>query len=601
MRNVLKVIIVVLCIVIIGLGGYLVYDRILKKEESVTVKPNEEIENPVEVKSNEFNYNLILKNHAIQEKNKNYLISPYSIEIALNMLRDGASGDTKTEIDKVIGTRKINDVTIKDKVNVANAIFMRNTYEQYILQTYKDTLKNNYDAEFFTYPYEQIIDAINNWVKDKTSGMILKTVEKINPNYVLGLVNALAMDIEWPRAFECENTVSEEFTKADGTKIDVEMMHKNASQYIKENNVEGIILPYKKEENSNLEYEFVGLIPNIDIDDYINNNLEKDLKNINNLIKKPIVSEEKKQEVHLSLPSFTYDSGVENFIGLLKNIGINKVFDRLKAPNGAEFYNMVDKKIDVYVSQAIHKSHIELTEKGTKAAAVTYIEMTEKSSAVPSKENKIEHINIKFNKPFIYVIREKNTNEMLFFGVVYEPNLWNGSTCNNDAQDKYTITFNSDGGSSVINQMVIKGGKVVKPANPIRAGYKFVEWKIQGSEKTAYNSHQKIMTYNFDDIVTSDLQLVAEWESDGSVKSYKVEFRVPCPCSLARVCGDNGCASCNCSPYTYAEKRVNEGDKVTEPFTPSNSYTFVEWQLNGKKYDFETPVSSDLILDGVFK
>ena len=51
----------------------------------------------------------------------------------------------------------------------------------------------------------------------------------------------------------------------------------------------------------------------------------------------------------------------------------------------------------------------------------------------------------------------------------------------------------------------------------------------------------------------------------------------------------------------YAEKRVNEGDKVTEPFTPSNRYTFVEWQLNGKKYDFETPVSSDLTLYGAFK
>ena len=61
----------------------------------------------------DFNYNLILHNHELAEKNKNYLISPYSIEIALNMLRDGASGATKEEIDKLVEL-------LKDKNKILN-------------------------------------------------------------------------------------------------------------------------------------------------------------------------------------------------------------------------------------------------------------------------------------------------------------------------------------------------------------------------------------------------------------------------------------------------------------------------------------------------
>ena len=111
--------------------------------------------------------------------------------------------------------------------------------------------------------------------------------------------------------------------------------------------------------------------------------------------------------------------------------------------DAAEFENMADIKgmikeypdtTGLYVSKAIHKTHIELMEKGTKASAVTYFEISRASGALPVIREK-EYIDIEFNKPFIYLIREKNTGEMLFFGVVNEPNLWNGSTCS-DPKEK---------------------------------------------------------------------------------------------------------------------------------------------------------------------
>ncbi len=453
MKNVLKVIIIVLSVSIIGVCSYLMYNK-LNAEKPNTIQ-NDPIDKPVddpvilppEKKSDNFNYNVILNNHAMATKNKNYLISPYSIEIALNMLRDGASGDTKTEIDNVIGTRKINDVTIKDKVGVANAIFIKDKWENEILTSYKNNLNNNYNADMILDEFV-IPDKINEWVNKKTKGMITNIIEKMDDDFVLGIANALAIDVEWQNEFSCDSTRGDEFTKVDGSKMNVEMMHSPGYNYIKEDNVEGIVLPYKKYEGSDIELEFIGLLPKDNLDNYINNSLEKDLNNLNNLIKKPIVNDEKEQKVNLSLPRFTYDSEIKKdddknlFIHLLNKMGITKAFIPAKYygdKNGAEFENMADIKrmqakdpdiVGLYVSDAIHKTHIELMEKGTKAAAVTYFGISKATGALPIKRE-IEIINITFNKPFIYLIREKNTNEMLFFGVVYEPNIWKGTTCSN--------------------------------------------------------------------------------------------------------------------------------------------------------------------------
>ena len=75
---------------------------------------------------------------------------------------------------------------------------------------------------------------------------------------------------------------------------------------------------------------------------------------------------------------------------------------------------------NLYVSDALHKANIDFTEKGVKAAAVTVFIM--KDNAMIAKENKPEEIKI--NKPFLYLIRDKNTKEIWFVGTVYEPNLW---------------------------------------------------------------------------------------------------------------------------------------------------------------------------------
>ena len=361
---------------------------------------------------NDTDFNIKLIKTVNSNYNSNYLISPYSIEVALNMLKEGSDNNTKTEIESVVGNRKI-PLLSSNKVKIANAIFIKDIYKKYIEKDFKNNLNNNYKAEILYDEFKKP-DVINNWVNKNTDGMIPKILDNMSKDFVLGLANAIAIDVKWNSEFECINTTSEKFDE----KIDVEMMHKSYSsnaKYFENDNSKGIIIPYE----DNLE--FVGILPNKDINTYINN-LDIDT------IDKNITNASNKIHINLSLPRFSYSFDLKNFKDILKSMGIKDAFDM----NTADFTNIINKenliKSDInnlYVGEAIHKSYIDLNEKGTKAAAVTYFGMFKATAML----DEYETIDIKFNKPFVYMIRDTDTKEILFFGTVYEPNVWKGSTC----------------------------------------------------------------------------------------------------------------------------------------------------------------------------
>lgn len=374
-----------------------------------------------------FNINVI----KTMATDKNYLISPYSIEIALNMLKEGANNNTRKQIEDVVGTRNINNISIKNRIKIANALFVKNKYKKYIKDSFYNTIKEEYKGEIL-YDEFKTPDVINNWVDKNTDGMIIKILDDIDPDYVLGLANAIAIDVEWASPFDCSSTRSDKFTKIDNSIINVEMMHnsyKYSAKYIKTDDATGIILPYRSynaktgeedyEEENNLE--FIGILPNTDVKSYINDLTQDKLDDLY----KNTRSASSTFEIYLSLPRFKYEYDAKEFKHNLMDMGITEVFDE----NNADLTNIISKNNDmnnIYVGNAIHKTYIDLNEKGTKAAAVTYFGVYE-TSAIEIEEK--ETVSIVFNKPFIYMIRDKKTNEILFFGTVYEPNLWTKSTC----------------------------------------------------------------------------------------------------------------------------------------------------------------------------
>ena len=132
---------------------------------------------------------------------------------------------------------------------------------------------------------------------------------------------------------------------------------------------------------------------------------------------------------------------------------------------------------------------------------------------------------------------------------------------------KYTVTFNSNGGSAISKQIIEKDKKVVKPTNPTRTGYKFVGWYLNNK------------AYDFNTKVTSNIILIAKWEKVEVVPSkYTVTF--------------------NSNGGSAISKQIIEKDKkVVKPTNPTRTgYKFVGWYLNNKVYDFNTKVTSNIIL-----
>ncbi len=134
-----------------------------------------------------------------------------------------------------------------------------------------------------------------------------------------------------------------------------------------------------------------------------------------------------------------------------------------------------------------------------------------------------------------------------------------------------TVKFNSNGGTKVDNQKVKKGEKVIEPRNVTKYGFILDGWYINSKK------------YDFNEEVTKGITLYAKWKEDTSIPRYTVKF-------------DSNKGS------NVSSQKVIENQTATAPKNPTRSgYKFVEWQLNGKKYDFKTKVSEDITLKAVWK
>jgi len=423
MSKKIYIIFIIIVVLIIALSCVFLIDKKPKNDEVIPIiEPGDNIS---------FDYKII--NETNKRYKNNYMISPLSIAYALSILEVGATDNTKKEIDKLLNNYNlINDPNIKDRISLANALFINNKYKSNIKNLYIDSIKTNYNSDILFDDFNTP-DVINNWVNEKTYKMIPRILDSISNDFVLGIANAIAIDVEWKTKFECNNTRKETFTLKDGTKMDTAMMYSNSNlTYFENDEAKGIIKDYVSydkttgkqtyEENENtVSLEYIAILPN-DIDKFMKN-LNKD--KIDSLLKNKQTSSSN-LTINLKLPKYTHDFDYDDFKDALQTLGIKDAFDSDKA----SFNNILKENSDIsiYVDEAIHKSHIELSENGTKAAAVTAF-ILNKATSINHEQPKI--INITFDKPFIYIIKDKISDNIWFFGTVYEPLKWEKHTCEN--------------------------------------------------------------------------------------------------------------------------------------------------------------------------
>lgn len=341
----------------------------------------------------------------------NTLISPYSVMQALAMTANGADGETKAEMEKVLGGMSIDRlnkylytqrVSQPDgescKLSTANSIWSRDAEGLFTVNP--DFLQKNadyYGADFFAAPFDSTtVKDINNWVSEKTDKMITELVKDISPYTLMYLINAVAFDAKWLEPYMENDVADSYFTDYKGDVQTARMMYSTEPCYLEGENAEGFMKYY-----SGKRYAFAAILPDegIALSDYINSLTSDELNRI--------LSEPQITDVSAGLPKFEYDFDTQ-LNETLKDMGMPAAFD----PEEADFTKMAAINAHLFISSVIHKTHIEVTEAGTRAAAVTGVEMsTDSIKPVPDKE-------IILNRPFIYAIVDTETHLPVFLGTV---------------------------------------------------------------------------------------------------------------------------------------------------------------------------------------
>ncbi len=354
----------------------------------------------------------------LENNERNMVYSPLSIKYALKMLKDGADGNTKAEIEdliKELGLTKYEN--IKDVLSLANSVYVREKYKENILKEYTDALAQNYNAELKYDSFESAVN-INNWIEEKTLGIIKNLLDDSavqDPAVIMLLINALAIDMEWGYQFDEANTYGRNFELSDGTTMVATTMSTRASTdethfYVDDDIT---VLSKKLKKYGDIQLEFVAIMPEENLSEYVSKVTMEDLNEIIADLK-PASSQEAKDGLQITIPKFSYDYTL-NLKQDLNRLGIKDAF----SPNSADF-SKISQDIDLFVGNAIHKADIEFSEEGIKAAAVTVFIMAGNAMI----QDPPEYVYINIDKPFMYLIRDVATGEVWFVGTVYEPNLW---------------------------------------------------------------------------------------------------------------------------------------------------------------------------------
>lgn len=348
---------------------------------------------------------------AAESEGENTLVSPLSVMLALSMTANGADGDTRAEMEAVLGMpvadlnrylySYVNQLPSTDtsKLSIANSIWFRNQEDR--LQVNRDFLQcnaNYYGADAFAAPFDaSTLRDINGWVKEHTDGMIDQILEEISADAVMYLINALVFDAKWESPYTDTTMVySGTFTALDGQKQTVTMMNQQEYGYLSDGKACGFVKNY-----AGGDYKFVALLPNEDIplSEYVASlTTEGLLKLLENV---------EEASVNATIPQFSYDFSM-HLNDILKGLGMPSAF----SGSQADFGKMAtSSRGNLYIGDVLHKTHITVDTQGTKAAAVTKVEMMDECAPM-------HEYTVILNRPFLYMIVDSATNLPVFIGTV---------------------------------------------------------------------------------------------------------------------------------------------------------------------------------------
>ena len=344
---------------------------------------------------------------AAENRNKNIMLSPTSLNFALGMIAEGAKGETKEALKEYLGTddfaayakqyieniKKYNsdeeNYGYKSKLKIADAVWADDGLK--LQDTFKKSVSSNFSAKVENLDFsntDKTCKRINKWCDKNTEGLIPKiiTPDTISKDTELCLTNSLYFESGWNGDPWTVSNKKEKFGDKEKTKY----MTCAGDRYYENDKATAFGRNYAN------GLSFIGILPNEEGDFTL-----EDL-DIESLLK----SKPEYDEVDCKMPKLNFETSA-TLNDMLSDLGLENIFS-----NDADFSGIADK--NTKVSAVLQKTKLELDENGTKAAAVTAAVMECMSAMAPDPVVK----SVELTRPFAFLIFDEMNNEILFMGKV---------------------------------------------------------------------------------------------------------------------------------------------------------------------------------------
>lgn len=342
----------------------------------------------------------------------NKLISPLSIYLALSMTYNGADSTTRDAIKHALN---LDNVSINDLnktcqalieqlpaadnkviMSIANSIWYSDSKQP--LPAFLTTTHEFYHATVNALDFgnSESVNTINKWASDNTQQKITSILERIDPDALMFLINAIYFKGNWQYIFDKNATQNRAFTLGDNSTVSIPFMNLRAEGlgYFGDSAMQMVQLPY-----GGGNFNMYVIVPRnaTPINEFASG--------IDAASFQTWQSGMRASEVSISLPKFKYSYSVKDMKAVLAKMGMEIAFS-----DRADFSKMYD--VGAKITEAVHKTFIEVNEEGTEAAAVTSIGIG---------PTNIGPVTMNVDRPFLYIIAEKTSNTVLFTGIVNNP------------------------------------------------------------------------------------------------------------------------------------------------------------------------------------
>lgn len=351
-----------------------------------------------------------------QKNNKNIFISPSSVAIALAMVYNGAAGETQQAMARAmelqgISLSELNQTNAelmkllknpdpKVQLAIANSLWARQgiPFKPEFLQRNQQF----YDAKVTELDFKDpgAVATINNWVSQNTHNKITEIIDRLSPDEVMVLINAIYFKGNWSQQFDSAMTQKEPFFLENGSQKQYPLMAQRGEyRYLENDQFQAVSLPYGNSQRMSMYFFLPRSGSNLSafLQTLTADNWEQWMQQFHN------------REGSIQIPRFKLEYETE-LTPVLSALGMGTAFSRQ-----ADFSGL--SSVPVQIDQVKHKTFVEVNEEGTEAAAVTSIGIRA-TAAMPTQP-----FNLVVNRPFFCAIRDNRTGTVLFMGAIAEPTL----------------------------------------------------------------------------------------------------------------------------------------------------------------------------------